>query len=239
VGFVSILLASTTVQMQIPAQAQDGSPQAKAKSADLSISTPQASTEKVEIHAETPTPAESSIEHSANKDDLPVPTGLKALLRGVSNKLYFWRLRYYFVAQNASNCTLFYGLIQDDPLTGHASVEFKFPDGCNCHGYAQVTHLAKGRSVVGQTGIIRTKCSDGRKIDGTFITTSLTTGTAKVSDNKGNDYQATFGHTAEAAANSVNELRRKLGCPDCSAKDIELSVQGRVLPAAKDKSIKN
>jgi len=239
VSFATISLA-TAIALQLPANSQEAGTQAEPESKQMRPATTEQSTksqssaETNDSHAAASASAESSIEHLPDNSSLPIPSGLKGILRGISNKLYFWRLHYYFVAQNGSNCTLFYGLIQDDPFTGHASVEFKFPDGCTCHGFAQVTHLPKGRSVVGQTGIIRTKCSDGRKIDGNFTTTSLTTGSAKVSDNKGNDYQATFGHTAESAANSVNELRRKLGCPDCNAKDIEMSVKGRVLPVAKN-----
>jgi hypothetical protein len=172
--------------------------------------------------------AESSVEHIATEES---PVFGRGLFKKLMNTAYFWRLRYYFVAQNAKNCTLFYGLIQDDPLIGRASVEFTFPDGCRCHGYAQVTHLPKGRGVVGQEGVIKTKCTDGRKVTGRFITTSLTTGTATVSDSNGNDYQATFGHTADQAVSSVNELRRKLGCPECNARDIEMKVQGKVLPS--------
>lgn len=179
--------------------------------------------------------AETSVQHE-DADESAVGLMHRGFLRKLVSKVYFWRLRYFFVAQNGANCALFYGLIQDDPLIGHASVDFTFPNGCNCHGYAQVTHLPKGRSVVGQTGVIKTKCSDGRKITGTFITTSLTTGKATVRDDQGNQYQATFGHTALEAIESVNALRKKLGCPECTAREVELSVQGKVLPAKSNKS---
>ncbi|MBX9687151.1 MAG: hypothetical protein K2X27_10640 [Candidatus Obscuribacterales bacterium] len=172
---------------------------------------------------------ESSVESIAAESS-GKPPRKKGWFGRLFDKAYFWRLRYYFVAQNAANCNLFYGLIQDDPLIGRASVDFRFDNGCHCHGYAQVTKIPKGRSVVGQEGFIKANCSDGRKIQGRFKTTSLTTGSASATDSLGNSYEATFGHTAAEAVLSVNLLRKKLGCPECSPKEIELKVQGKVLP---------
>jgi hypothetical protein len=160
-----------------------------------------------------------------------LPAKLRKTLMGhFVDKFYFWRLRYYFVAQNAANCDLFYGLVQDDPFIGRASVDFVFPNGCQCKGYALVTHYPHPRSVVGQSGFIKTKCSDGRTLNGKFITTSLTTGHGTVTDNLGNSYQFTFGQHAEEAVKEVNELRKKLGCEECNPRDVELRVTGRVLP---------
>lgn len=143
---------------------------------------------------------------------------------------YFWRLRYYFVAQNAANCDLFYGQIQDDPFIGRAAVDFVFPNGCQCHGYALVTHYPHPRSVVGQSGFIKTKCSDGRRIEGRFTTTSLTTGHGTASDNLGNNYEFTFGQQAEQAVQEVNQLRKRLGCQECTPQEVELKVTGKILP---------
>lgn len=199
----------------------------------LGTSMPAFSADPSENEKVQSTAAETSVEHEeANESGAGLQRGF---LRKLVSKVYFWRLHYFFVAQNGANCTLFYGLIQDDPLIGHASVDFTFPNGCTCHGSAQVTHLPKGRSVIGQTGVIKTKCTDGRRITGNFVTTSLTTGKATVKDDQGNEYQATFGQTALEAVESVNALRKKLGCPECSARDVELSVQGKVIPAKSDK----
>lgn len=153
----------------------------------------------------------------------------KPLFSRMFDRAYFWRLHYYFVAQNAANCDIFYGLVQQDPLIGRAAVDFIFPNGCKCKGYALVTHYPKPRSVVGQSGFIKAKCSDGREIKGRFTTTSLSTGNGTVTDDLGNNYQFSFGHTAEKAVAEVNELRRKLGCPECTPQDVELRVTGRVL----------
>ena len=139
----------------------------------------------------------------------------------------FWKLRYYFAAQNGKDCEFFYGLIQDNPLLGRASVDFNNANGCKCHGTAQVTHypLTKG-GVVGQRGYIHVKCEDGRKMNGHFTTTSLTTGFATLEDDRGHSFEGTFGHSADQAVDKINELRKKLGCPEVSAHDIELKVNG-------------
>jgi hypothetical protein len=157
----------------------------------------------------------------------------KSLFSHFVDQFYFWRLHYYFVAQNAANCDLFYGLVQDDPLIGRASVDFIFPNGCQCKGYALVTHYAKLRSTVGQEGFIKAKCSDGRVIRGRFKTTSLTTGNGNGSDNLGNNYEFTFGHTAEQAVLDINALRKKLGCEECNPEDVQLKVTGKILPPSK------
>lgn len=143
------------------------------------------------------------------------------------NKAYFWRLKYYFVAQNTKNCDIFYGLVQDDPLIGYASVDFSFPNGCRCRGHAKVTHYAG--STVGQRGWVKADCSDGRILKGNFTTTSLTTGHWQATDSLGNEYQGSFGHTADEAVSSVNTIRRKLHCPECDPRDIELKVQGQII----------
>lgn len=153
----------------------------------------------------------------------------KSLYRRIMHKASFWKLRYYFVAQNAINCDLFYGLVQDNPLTGRASVDFIFPNGCQCHGVAQVTYYPPLGGFAGQRGYIKAKCSDGRSLNGNFETLSLTTGGGTVTDSLGNGYEFTFGHTAEQAVHNVNLLRQKLHCPGCDAKDIELKVQGQIL----------
>lgn len=154
------------------------------------------------------------------------------------NKAYFWRLKYYFVAQNTKNCDIFYGLVQDDPLTGHASVEFTFPNGCQCHGHAQVTRRSS-TSTSGQSGWVHAKCADGREIKGRFTTTSLTTGYWNAKDNLGNDYDGSFGHTAEQALERVNAIRRKLHCPECSPQEIELKVYGQVITPRQDPKAKS
>lgn len=111
-------------------------------------------------------------------------------------KKSFWKPQYYFVAQNTHNCDFFYGLVQDNPFIGRASVQFAFPNGCDCHGVAQVTHFPLGGPSAGQRGYINASCTDGRSIKGNFITTSLTTGDGTATDSLGNNYQFTFGHTA-------------------------------------------
>lgn len=162
------------------------------------------------------------------------PSFLKRLI----SKVHFWKLSYYFVAQNASNCDLFYGLIQDDPLIGHASVDFVFANGCDCHGYGQVTHYPwfSGSGGAGQGGVIKAKCSDGRALDGTFETTSVTTGHGTVTDSNGNQYQFTFGHTIDEAIQKVNELRKKLGCEPANAEEIEMKVNAQILNRSSGKS---
>ena len=138
----------------------------------------------------------------------------------------FWKLRYYFAAQNGKDCEFFYGLIQDNPLLGRASVDYNSADGCKCHGVAQVTHYPLKGGVVGQRGYIHVKCEDGRKMNGHFTTTSLTTGFATLEDDRGHAYEGTFGHSADQAVDKINELRKKLGCPEVTARDIELKVNG-------------
>jgi len=170
-------------------------------------------------------------DQSQQQNQLPAKLR-KSLIGHFVDKFYFWRLRYYFVAQNAANCDLFYGLIQDDPFVGRASVDFIFPNGRQCKGYALVTHYPHPRSVIGQSGFIKAKCSDGRVLKGNFTTTSLTTGHGTATDNLGNSYQFTFGQHAEDAVKEVNELRKKLGCEQCNPKDVELRVTGRILPPA-------
>jgi hypothetical protein len=175
------------------------------------------------------------VAHAADDEAVPpeisrIPKPLRSgFFKRFIDKSYFWRLNYYFVAQNAASCDLFYGLVQDDPFIGRASVDFIFPNGCKCRGYALVNHYPKGHGVVGQRGFIHAKCSDGRTIKGNFETTSLTTGNGTAHDNQGNQYQFTFGHNAEQAVAGVNELRKKLGCPECTPEDIELKVQGKVI----------
>jgi hypothetical protein len=163
-----------------------------------------------------------------------------SFLRRMLSKAHFWKLSYYFVAQNASSCDLFYGLVQDDPLIGHASVDFVFANGCDCHGHAQVTHypwFARAGGA-GQRGSIKAKCSDGRTLEGTFETTSVTTGHGTISDSKGNQYQFTFGHTIDEAIQKVNEIRKTLGCEPANAQEIEIKVNAQILnrPTAKPKN---
>ena len=141
----------------------------------------------------------------------------------------FWKLKYYFAAQNAKDCEFFYGLIQDNPLIGRASVDFNSADGCKCHGVAQVTHYPLKGGAVGQRGYIKVKCEDGRKMHGHFTTTSLTTGFADLEDNLGHKYEGTFGHTAGEAIVKINTLRKQIGCPEVTAEDVEMKVNGQVL----------
>jgi hypothetical protein len=138
----------------------------------------------------------------------------------------FWKLRYYFAAQNGKDCEFFYGLIQDNPLLGRASVDFNNANGCKCHGVAQVTHYPLKGGVIGQRGYIHVKCEDGRKMHGHFTTTSLTTGFASLEDDRGHSYEGTFGHSADQAVDKINDLRKKMGCPEVDARDIELKVNG-------------
>jgi hypothetical protein len=153
----------------------------------------------------------------------------RSLYKKMTQAASFWKLKYYFVAQNAKNCDLFYGLVQDNPLTGRASVDFTFPNGCLCRGVAQVTDYPPGGGTKGQRGYIKAKCADGRTINGEFTTASLTTGHGTATDSFGNNYQFTFGHAATEAVKRVNLLRKELGCPECGAKDIEMKVQGLIL----------
>lgn len=141
----------------------------------------------------------------------------------------FWKLRYYFAAQNASDCEFFYGLIQDNPLLGRASVDFNSANGCKCHGVGQVTHLPLKGGGAGQRGYIHVKCEDGRHMKGHFTTTSLTTGFAELTDDKEHKFEATFGHNADQAVDKVNALRKKLGCPEVTAKEIETKVNADIL----------
>jgi hypothetical protein len=153
----------------------------------------------------------------------------KSPFRWLKNTPFFFKLKYFFVAQNADECEFFYGLVQDNPLIGRASVDFQSANGCNCHGVAQVTHFPHGGGTVGQKGSIKVKCSDGRIMRGTFTTTSLTTGNASFSDNLGHKYESTFGHTAAQAIETINTLRKQLGCPEVTAQEVEMKVQGRIL----------
>lgn len=145
----------------------------------------------------------------------------------------FFKLRYYFSAQNASDCEFFYGLIQDNPLLGRASVDFNSANGCKCHGVAQVTHLPLKGNGAGQRGYIHVKCEDGRHMKGHFTTTSLTTGFADLTDDKGHKFEATFGHSADQAVDKINALRQKLGCPEVTAKEIETKVNAELLNKRK------
>lgn len=145
----------------------------------------------------------------------------------------FWKLRYYFSAQNASDCEFFYGLIQDNPLLGRASVDFNSANGCKCHGVAQVTHLPFKGNGAGQRGYIHVKCEDGRHINGHFTTTSLTTGFADLADDKEHKFEATFGHSADQAIDKTNALRKQLGCPEVSAQEIETKVNAEILNKPK------
>lgn len=141
-----------------------------------------------------------------------------------------WKLKYYFVAQNDANCEIFYGLIQDNPLIGRASIDFVSPtDGCNCHGVGQVTDFPPGGGVVGQRGYIKVKCSDGRTMRGNFVTTSLTTGFASVDDSNGNHYVSTFGHRADQAITRANAIRRTLNCSECTSEAVVLEVKAQIL----------
>ncbi|MBU6452740.1 MAG: hypothetical protein KGS72_13220 [Cyanobacteria bacterium REEB67] len=198
----------------------------------------QTQTEKVDLSKES--------DDELDKEELKKAIGKKGswfniLRHGPS----FWKLKYYFAAQNAKDCEFFYGLIQDNPLIGRASIDFNNANGCKCHGVAQVTHYPlKGRAV-GQRGYIKVKCEDGRKMHGHFTTTSLTTGFADLEDNLGHKYEGTFGHTAGEAIVKINTLRRELGCPEVTAEDVEMKVNGQVLklptkskPAASEKSAK-
>ncbi len=153
------------------------------------------------------------------------PAWFRRLLRKVSPR----KLRYYFVAQNTHNCDLLYGLVEDNPFIGRAAVDFVFPNGCDCHGVAQVTHFPLGGPIAGQSGYVKASCSDGRSIKGRFTTTSLTTGNGKASDTMGNEYEFTFGHTAEQSIETVNVIRRKLHCPECTTEDVEMRVQAKII----------
>lgn len=145
----------------------------------------------------------------------------KPLYKRMLQKSAFWRLRYYFVAQNAHNCDFFYGQVIDNAIIGKAAVDFAFPNGCKCRGTAKVTYYPPNTfSCAGQKGNIFANCSDGRSMNGEFTTASLTTGHGTLSDSLGNAYQFTFGHTADQAIKTVNVLRKKMRCPDCSTKDI-------------------
>jgi hypothetical protein len=145
----------------------------------------------------------------------------------------FWKLRYYFAAQNASDCEFFYGLIQDNPLLGRASVDFNSASGCKCHGVGQVTHVPLKGGGAGQRGYIHVKCEDGRHMKGHFTTTSLTTGFAELTDDKERKFEATFGHSADQAVDKVNALRKKLGCPEVTAEEIETKVNAEILNRQK------
>lgn len=140
------------------------------------------------------------------------------------------KLQYYFVAQNAANCEFLYGLIVDNSLIGRASVRFAFPDGCQCHGVAQVTYIRLFGGTAGQKGYIKATCSDGRSFKGHFTTTSLTTGDGTVQDSLGDQYQFTFGHTAEQAVQEIDALREQLHCSELTATEIELKVEAQILP---------
>jgi hypothetical protein len=166
-----------------------------------------------------------------DKQETPVSSDgkVQSALKWFKRSTSFWKLKYYFVGQNGEDCEFFYGLIQDNPMLGRASVDFESGKNCHCHGIAQVTKLPHGRSNIGQKGYIKVKCSDGRKMKGDFTTTSLTTGYATISDNLGHKYDCTFGHTASQAIEKINTTRRQLGCPEVTAEEVELKVQGRVL----------
>jgi hypothetical protein len=155
--------------------------------------------------------------------------GKKSLLKGIGGKAYFWRLKYYFIAQSDTDCDVFYGLVQDDPLIGLASVDFSFPNGCNCHGRALVTQYPM-QGVAGEKGKIKVKCDDGRTLKGDFTTTSLTTGWGSIHDDAGHTYSGTFGHSLDQAIRAVNQIRQRRGCPDIDKKEVEMLLQGKVLP---------
>lgn len=141
----------------------------------------------------------------------------------------FLKLRYYFAAQNAADCEFFYGMVQDNPFLGRASIDFNSENGCKCHGVAQVTHVPLNSSGAGQRGYIHVKCEDGRHMKGHFTTTSVTTGFADLTDDKGHKFEATFGHSADQAIEKVNALRKKLGCPEVTAQEVETKVNAEIL----------
>lgn len=145
----------------------------------------------------------------------------------------FLKLRYYFAAQNAADCEFFYGMVQDNPFLGRASIDFNSENGCKCHGVAQVTHVPLKGNGAGQRGYIHVKCEDGRHMKGHFSTTSVTTGFADLTDDRGHKFEATFGHSADQAVDKVNALRKKLGCPEVTAQEIETKVNAEILHRPK------
>lgn len=153
----------------------------------------------------------------------------KAPFRWLLKKTRLLKLKYYFVAQNTKTCDIFFGYVEDNPLIGLASVDFVFPNGCHCHGHALVTHYSLTGGPAGQKGWIKAKCADGRSLKGHFTTTSLTTGFWEAADSLGNQYEGSFGHTAEEALTRVNQIRKKLNCPECNPLDVELKVRGEIL----------
>jgi hypothetical protein len=188
------------------------------------------------------TPATGTEDKNANSQDVvpetsreiaPDRTFAQKVFARRNKRFLKKRLSYYFVAQNDKNCDIFYGLVQDNPFIGYASINFFFPNGCECHGHALVTHFPIFGGAAGQKGWIHARCSDGRSLKGRFTTTSLTSGTWDATDSLENHYEGSFGHTVQDAVVRVNELRQKLHCPACDPKDIELKVQGRILPGSK------
>jgi len=250
---IAISLLCVMILYQNAALAADPQP---GESSITKTTAPSQNAQSTPAEAEKPSPAPKSDDETPNKsatsnksDSLLTPADEKEIedVEGKQNhveekqvrhmpffkrllhKVSFFKLNYYFVAQNPSNCDLFYGLVVDNPLIGRASLNFAFPSGCNCHGIAQVTHNPPFGGGAGQRGYIKAKCSDGRTMKGKFTTASVTTGNGTVSDSLGNEYQFTFGHTADQAVQQVNLLRKKLGCEEVTGKEIELKVHAEIL----------
>jgi hypothetical protein len=176
------------------------------------------------------------VSREAQPDGAGAETPMKRpwFVRRWLSSAYFWRVQYYFVAQNTKNCDVLYGLVKDDPLIGFASVNFKLANGCECSGHAKVTHHPMSTSTAGQRGWIHAKCADGRTMKGTFTTISLTKGSWQATDSLGNYYEGNFGQTAEQALERVNEIRKANHCEECSPREIELKVQGKILPPGEN-----
>lgn len=141
----------------------------------------------------------------------------------------YCKLKYYFVAQNTKNCEIFSGRIIHQPTIGKAHTVFFTPSGATCEGVSYVTYIPPGGGCAGQQGKVPTQCSDGRIVDGTWTASSCKTGFGHATDNLGNEYQFTFGLSAQEAVKKVNELRINLGCPVVDVKGAEMSVSGKVL----------
>lgn len=148
--------------------------------------------------------AETEELRESNRDKTNKAPKHAPLFKRMARKAAIWNLEYYFVAQNWKNCDLFTGLVRHNLLIGGATVHFFFPDGVECTGKTQIVYTPPGGGPAGQQGRVTAEGSDGRQIRGTFTCNSVTTGSGKARDSKGNNYEFTFGHSAKQAVARAN-----------------------------------
>jgi hypothetical protein len=138
--------------------------------------------------------------------------------------------KYYFVAQNTSNCDLFSGLVSHNLKTGGAKIHFSSPNGSECNGIASPPYYYPPTGgFAGQKGNVQATCNDNRVMSGQWTALSQTIGFGSVTDNHGAIYKFTFGYTANEAIDTINQVRKQLGCPSIETDGVKLRLDGKIL----------